>query len=126
MVKITSNLHNRTYFPYVLNVHKLYEFICLNDQIEEILACPHCKMPEWTKSPTINDLYKCRLCDQFTMKHYMKSYTREEYLDLLENIPLKYDGKMWENVTEAKNNNWTRTYAQLNTEETAYLDTFLE
>lgn len=118
-----ANAYQQKYYPYVMNVHKLFTFISLNDQLNEILACPQCGMPEWSPSPTMNGLYKCHCCDRYTMRSYMNSYSREEYLSLLESLPLKYDGAFYCPAKDM-NNKWTRTYADLSALEVAELDNF--
>lgn len=115
--KIEGSKGHHRFFPKVINVHRLIEFLSLNDDVTEVKCCPVCLMPEfytqWQNS------YACMCCDCWIDPKNVLTYEKSAFLEILTTRPLENDGKL--RITELIKVP-TRTYRDLTMEEIHVLD----
>lgn len=111
-----STNHHR-HHPKVINVHRLVEFLSLNDDVTEVKCCPICLMPEFDRK--WQNSYCCLCCDCWIDPKNILTYEKSAYLEILTTRPLDNDGKLkYGELVKVP----TRSYRDLTMEEINVLD----
>lgn len=113
-------------YPFVMNVHRLVQYISIDIDIKAIKYCENCGMCEWAPNYSHSfAMRRCENCNMYTAEEDIPECDPQVYLNKLLKMPLRFDGKIkWDLECSDKATKQIpfRSYKDLSNEEITELD----